>query len=386
MTEKDLQTLFSRQERPNKSILSIYLNVDQSNQSNLNRGFETHLKTMNSSLRYKIRGAAEMERFQNAAHHIEDFVSAFGPGARAIALFFDATDGFFWHQEMDAPVENQVRWDRELFLQPLAAALDESERFGVVLLDHAHRRVFSVFLGEITEYPRNGFDPRKVRHIKTVGTDHLGSASRVQHKADEQIRTNLRKVAEDVDWLVKTQRVHFLVLAGRSEVTSELREMLPKRLALLVAGAIDLAIDSSPKDVLGAVSVVNEQHERDTEIQMVKEVVTAAAKKQKAVAGLSHTLNAVNQGRVWQLIYADGLASPGFECRECARLTTVQRRTCHYCGGKIQPVKDVIERAVEHGLRQGARIEVVKGNASATLKLSGGIGAFLKARTASLQS
>lgn len=149
--------------------------------------------------------------------------------------------------------------------------------------------------------------------------DYAFHASRVQHKADEQIRTNLRKVAEDVDWLVKTQRVHFLVLAGKSEVTSELREMLPKRLALLVVGAIDLAIDSSPKDVFDAVSVVNEQHERDTEIQMVKEVVTAAAKKRNAVAGFSHTLNAVNQGRVWQLIYADGLASPGFECRECTR-------------------------------------------------------------------
>lgn len=368
------------------SVLSIYLNVDQSQESNLNRGFETQLQTMTSTIRKTIHDTAEMERFQSASHHIEDFVSAYGHGARSVAMFFDSTDGFFWHQEIDSPVESQARWDRELFLQPLAAALDESERFGVVLVDHAHRRVFSVFLSEITEFPRNGFDPRKVRHIKTVGTDHLGSASNVQHKADEQIRTNLRKVVEDVDWLVKTQRVHFLVLAGKSDVTSELREMLPKRLALLVIGAIDLAIDSSPRDVLDAVNAVNERHERDTETQVVKEVITAAAKKQKAVAGLSHTLNAVNQGRVWQLIYSDGLSSPGFECRECAALFTVQGRSCHYCGGKIDAVRDVIERAVEHGLRQGARIEVVKGHASATLKVAGGIGAFLKARTASLQS
>jgi peptide subunit release factor 1 (eRF1) len=66
-------------------------------------------------------------------------------------------------------------------------------------------------------------------------------------------------------------------------------------------------------------------------------------------------------------------------------LFSAETPSCFYCGGKLQPVDDVIERAVEHGLRQGARIEVIKGEASASLKVSGGIGAFLKARTASIQ-
>jgi peptide subunit release factor 1 (eRF1) len=146
-----------------------------------------------------------------------------------------------------------------------------------------------------------------------------------------------------------------------------------------------MAIDAPVKDVLDTVLARYQQHERDTEIQIVREVVTAAAKKQKGVTGLSHTLNAVNQGRVWQLIYSDGLSSPGFECQGCASLFSAETPSCFYCGGKLQPVDDVIERAVEHGLRQGARIEVVKGEASASLKVSGGIGAFLKARTASIQ-
>src|SRR5262245_57466132 len=41
MTTNDLRSLFSRPERPTPSALSVYLNVDQSEQANLNRGFET---------------------------------------------------------------------------------------------------------------------------------------------------------------------------------------------------------------------------------------------------------------------------------------------------------------------------------------------------------
>jgi peptide subunit release factor 1 (eRF1) len=384
MTQNELKSLFSRPERPNHSVLSVYLNVDQSQQANRNRGFETQLKETVSAIRKTIEDPAELERFKIAAHHIEDFVSAYQCAGRALALFFDTTDGFFRHEQLDVPLASQVRWNRELYLQPLAAAQDEFERFGVVLIDNAHRRLFSVFLGEVEEFIRGRFDVRKVRHIKTVGMDHLGSASHVQRKADEQIRANLREVVKDVDWLVQTNGVHSLVFAGASEITAELRTLLPKRLAMRVIGTVEIPIEAPARDVLDAVRPLTEAHERDTEVQTVKEVVTAAAKKQKAVAGLSRTLNAVNQARVWQLIYSDGFASPGFECSKCAALFSMERESCMNCGGKVLPVRDVVERAVEHTLRRGAKIEVVKGEARASLDSAGGIAAFLNARTASL--
>jgi hypothetical protein len=382
MTQHDLKTLFSRPERPNKSTLSVYLNVDQSRQANLNRKFETQLSDILSSIRKTIGDIAETERFQTAARHIQDFVWAYKNHGQSLALFFDTTDGFFWHEDFDVPFENQARWDHEFFLRPLAAARDEFEPLGVVLVDHANWRVFSVSFGAVEEHMSKGFDPRMVRHIKTVGTDHWGSASHVQRKADEHIRFNLRQAIQDVDRLVQNRNIQWLAIGGSTEVTAELRNMLPKRLAMRVIGTIDLSIDAPAKEVLRAVSALREQHERESEGQVVEEVLTAAAKKQKAVIGLSHTLHAINQGRVWQLIYSEGLVEPGFECRECAALFSIERPSCLYCGGRIEPVGDVIGRAVEHGIRQGARIEVVKENASAALKVSGGIGAFLKTRQA----
>jgi peptide subunit release factor 1 (eRF1) len=47
----------------------------------------------------------------------------------------------------------------------------------------------------------------------------------------------------------------------------------------------------------------------------------------------------------------------------------------------VKQVGNVIERAVEHALRDKAKLEVVTGEAAAVLDSAGGIGAFLKTRT-----
>lgn len=171
MTQSDLQLLFSHPERPYPAVLSVYLNVDQSGRSNQNRGFEGQLKGMTSSIRSTIHDAAEMERFVAAAHRIEDFVAAYEANARGLVMFFDGLDGFFWHQEIDVPIHHQARWDRELLLQPLANVLDQFERYGVVLLDHARLRLFSVFLGKIEEPGLEGFGPNA--HLRRVMSAHF---------------------------------------------------------------------------------------------------------------------------------------------------------------------------------------------------------------------
>jgi peptide subunit release factor 1 (eRF1) len=175
------------------------------------------------------------------------------------------------------------------------------------------------------------------------------------------------------------------VLAGTSDTTAQLISLLPKRLSSKVIARTDIAADAPTADVLGATQKLAAEFERQSELRTVDDVVTAAAKKQRAVMGLSHTLTAVNSDRIWQLIYSEGFASPGFECRKCTALFSVEKSTCPNCGADVQHVRNVVERAVDHAFRNGARIEVVTGEAAATLESSGGIGGYLKARTNTVQ-
>jgi peptide subunit release factor 1 (eRF1) len=385
MNQDDLRMLSTRPERPSNTALSVYLNTDQSRSDNLNRGFERHLKDMMAVLEKTIHDSCELERFHRAVHRIKDFVSSYQADGRGIVIFFDESDGFFWHASVEFPIKNQARWNHELFLQPLAAAMDQAESYAVALMGQASLRLFVISLGEIDELVAEAFPARTVRHIRTVGMDHLESASQVQRKADEQIRSNLRHIKNVVDSLLQSRQINRLMLAGTPEITKEFHKLLPKRLASRVIGSIDVATVVSPEQLLTAAEPVAQKHEHDTEMRLVDQLVTEAAKRRKAVTGLSNTLNAINQARVWRLVYADEFRSPGLECQQCAALFSAGRASCFYCSASLRPVSDVVEHAIEHALRKGAMIEVVTGKASEALINAGGIGASLRARTATIE-
>jgi peptide subunit release factor 1 (eRF1) len=51
----------------------------------------------------------------------------------------------------------------------------------------------------------------------------------------------------------------------------------------------------------------------------------------------------------------------------------------------VTRIEDVVERAVDHGVRHGASVEVIRSEeAESSLMNAGGIGAFLRTRTASV--
>ena len=386
MRHTKLSPLFSRPDYSDRRILSVYLNVNESSQINLNRGFEKRLKDITASIRRTITDPAESEIFANAAAHIQGFVSVYEVHARTLVMFFDSTDGFFWYEALNVPIETTARWEKELFLQPLIGILDEFEAYGIALLDHANLRLFTMSLGELKEAAHRNFSRRAVQHIRGVGTDHLGSAHHVQRKADERIRANVRLMIQDIQSMMRSNGIEHLILAGSPEITAELQKMLPKSLALRVIGVLDLSMEATRDKVFTAATEIAERYERDCEETTVREVVTATAKGQGAVAGLRDTLPLVNEGRVWQLIYSAGLRWPGSECSKCASLFATEASSCSSCGGKTCRVPDVIERAVEHAARHNARIEVVKEKAAEMLNLEGGIAAFLKARAARVRT
>lgn len=276
---------------------------------------------------------------------------------------------------------NQIRWDRELFLQPVANALDQLEDYGIVLVDRTKLRLFLVQQDKIEELANEEISGKRTRHVKSTGPDHAESSDHNQRRADNQIRANLREVVGKVDEFVKANRARRLILAGTPEILAELRRLLPSRLLLNVIADTPLAMETSPAKVLAAAQPLAEAYERSTEIEKVSGIVTGAAKKQKVVVGLGPTLQAINSGRVWELIYSAGSHAPGFECRECAALFSLEPASCTFCNASVQPVGNVIERAVEHALRHKAKVEMVTGEASAALDTAGGIGALLKTRT-----
>src|SRR5690242_5518384 len=143
LTRDELQGILARPERAENVVLTLYLDVDQSKQENLNRGFEKQLKDMLGSVGKTIQEPEETKAFEIASQRLEKFVGRYRPIAPGLVLVCDASDGFFWSQELNSPIQNRIRWSRAAFVGPLGVAVDEYEGTGIVLLDRANLRLLT---------------------------------------------------------------------------------------------------------------------------------------------------------------------------------------------------------------------------------------------------
>jgi peptide subunit release factor 1 (eRF1) len=375
-SKKNLETLLQYEAKPGSPVLSAYLDTDQSNATNVNRGFEVVLKNMLRDVEQSLDNDARKE-FETDAAQVLEYLKNYREPKQGLVIFQNKTEGLFWIQALRVAVRNGVWWRDTPYVRPLLELLDEHERYGVVLTDREHAWLFTVFLGEVEEH-LEAFAKADVTHIKTSGTDHLRSQMNFQRKSDEHAHSHLKHIAELMSRLATIHEFDRLIIAGTVEATSELYGLLPKFLRTRVAGKISLAVESNVARVLEETLKIEEDVERKREVDLVEELITAASKQKQAVRGLDDTLLALQEWRVWQLVYADGFGPRGGQCTNCGALLAKDTEGCGYCGEAVRVVEDLIELAAARVMEMQGKVEQVRGAAATRLKEAGSVGALLR--------
>jgi peptide chain release factor subunit 1 len=376
ISKADIEAIVERKAVPGSPVLSLYLDIDQNKASNLRRRFEASLKDMLGSIEARL-DERQLQSFSVDAERARQYVSGLEPQAKGLILFCDDSENFFWPREIKASVRNNARWSETAYIAPLLAILDEYERYGVILVDKAHARLFTVFIGEIAEH-YDALAPASVRHIKTSGTDHILSENRFQHKAAMHVHWHLKHVAEMLDKLVDQYGFDRLLLAGPVEATSELQHLLSKRVRNRVIERLSLPMRAAEGEVLEEALRVERRVEREMEKQIVEELIAGGDGHHPFTHGLERTVRALCEERIWRLVYAGGFSPSGGQCANCGMLFARTGGSCDYCGGAIKPVDDLLERVVERVLEQDGKIEEVEGDAAMRLQEVGNIGAILR--------
>jgi peptide chain release factor subunit 1 len=375
ISKADIEEIVERRPVPDSPVLSVYLDIDQSKASNLHRRFEASLKDLLRSIETQL-DEKRLKSFSADAGRVRQFVSGLEPRTKGLILFCDDSENFFWSREIKPSVRNNVRWNDTPHIAPLLEILDEYERYGVILVDKAHARLFTVFIGEIEEH-YDAVAPAPVRLITTSGTDHMLSESRFQHKAAMHVHWHLKNVAEKLEKLVDQYSFDRLLLGGPVEATSELQHLLSKRLRSRVIEGVSLPIRATKGEVLEEALRVERQVEQEMEKQIVEELIAGDAHHPSAL-GLEPTVRALCEERIWRLIYASGFSPKGGQCANCGMLFPRTDGSCNYCGGAIKRVDDLLERMVERTLDQDGKVEEVAGDAAIRLQQAGNIGAVLR--------
>jgi hypothetical protein len=377
ISRDELEGLMRRDARPGSPVLSVYLDTDQSREINIERGFETVLKDMLREIKQRLE-KDEKGKFRAGAERVQRFVEEeYRDVKRGLVIFCDESEDLFRHIELNVRVRSVARWDETPYVRPLVELVDEYERYCVALTDRERARLFTIYLGEIEEH-RETEAGADVRHIKSSGLDHLRSQMNIERKADEHAHRHLKHVTEWLSWLARKYEFDRLILAGTDEATSHLSALLPKRLQPRVVRRINMPLDVSDAHVLEETLKVEQEVEREREVTLVSELLEAAGKHERAVVKLGATLRAIQEWRVWQLVYADGYAPPGGQCVNCGALYAEKKDACDYCGQAVHEVSDLIDRADARVLEMSGKVEQVRGWAATRLRGGGSIGALLR--------
>jgi len=184
------------------------------------------------------------------------------------------------------------------------------------------------------------------------------SASRYQRHEDEAARSNLKSFVELTDSFTRQYGWRQLVLAGSHNTVSQFQNMLPAHLKKLIIGTMPLEPDASLQEVRErAEDLARDAYERHT-AELAEELVVQA-NKGDAVLGLDATLEALQNGSVYQLFFTEGYTLPENKVRRCTHcnyLTTADTETCPLCGGEMRPMVDAINNIARRAIAQGALV------------------------------
>ena len=109
ISKADIKEIRERKAVPDSPVLSVYLDVEQSKASNLNRHFEVPLKDMLRSVEAQL-DKKQLKSFSADAERVQQFVSSFEPKGKGLIIFCDDSENFWWASGINASVRNNVRW------------------------------------------------------------------------------------------------------------------------------------------------------------------------------------------------------------------------------------------------------------------------------------
>lgn len=370
----DIRQLQQYPTGPDSCILSLYINIDQSNAVNLNRGFITQVENLFRRMA-EDKSLNHRERLEVESKRALAFLNDYAAKGKGLVLFSDSKQDFWWQRDLQVEVPTDGRWAEKLWVRPLLELLEDHDTYAVVLTDKQRARLLVVDATGMEQHAEILSEvPNK--HA-TTGTDHIMSQTNMQRDHTQHVKAHMHHVIDELTAVVDRLNLSRIVIGGPVEATSVLTNELPKRLQQMIIGTIAAPLDANYERLSNELQKVQQLSEHEDEARMVEAMITAAMKGDRAVLGIGETLSAIQQQRVYRLIVARDYHLEGKECNSCHVLVVDADAQCSFCGGDLQPALDLINRASHRVIEQAGKVQIVSG--AAADKLAGtGVGAVLR--------
>jgi len=372
----DIRQLQQYPSGPDSCILSLYVNIDQSDSANLNRGFETQVENLFRRMAESSNtNGTRKQKFEAECQRILAFLRDYVPKGKGLVVFSDSSRDFWWQRDLQVELPTEGRWSQKPWVRPLLEVLEDHDNFAVILIDKQRARILTIDASGMQQQAELLSDvPNK--HA-TTGTDHIMSQGQMQRDHTEHVKAHVHKAAGELAAIVDRMSLARIAIGGPVEATSLFANELPKRLQQMIIGTISVPLDASYERLSSELSAIQQQAEHEDEAKIVEAMITAAMKGDRAVLGISETLAAIQEQRVYRMVVARDYRVEGKECSSCHVLLADGLDKCSFCGGALEPAPDLINRASHRVIEQAGKVQMVSGVAADKLAQAG-IGAVLR--------
>ncbi|MDH3813923.1 MAG: host attachment protein [Acidobacteriota bacterium] len=367
-----LSTLYTLSQQKTYT-LTLYLDIDQNKQSNRRRGYVVQGEALIKGLKAQQKRS---DRLDAACKQALSLVRDFKPKGKTALIVVHPESRLRELVQIELSFPVSIHWRRGAFLRPVVEAMDEHERYGVVLTDNQRARLFTVVMGELTEH--EDLFSETGQRTRSLGADQMRSQKRHDQRHQEEIASHAKRVVDALHDLALRQPYDRLIVGGTPKAAGQLVRLLPTRLRGKLVDTVSMRVGGSQKEVLNKILAVQQRMERDRETEIVQGVLAELHDRGKAVGGFAAVLDAVNQGRVWTLVYGKGYTNKAGECGSCDAYSPHAKGPCVYCGEDVHPLPQCIDRLSQSVVEMGGRVEVVDGDAKKKLEEPGSIAAMLR--------
>jgi peptide chain release factor subunit 1 len=284
--------------QPNgSSFISIYLKTEPNETGK--KDFDVFLKKqLSDHLAVLDAGSEERERFEKDAEKISEFAETIDASTRGAAIFASAgNDDFFQTFEFEVPfAENEFHVYQKPHIFPLALLIDRNPAFAVVSADTNSANI-SVLKRAKT------IRSEEIQNTKTNRSEVGGwSQMRYQRHIDNFHQQHAKEVIDELEKIVRADRIEHIVLAGdQAVIIPLLRGEMSEELSKKVVDSLALNVNTSDHDLAEAAREALAKRLEETDKEKMEYLSEVNYDDGVGITGVDKTLAALFNGQVQEL-------------------------------------------------------------------------------------
>jgi peptide chain release factor subunit 1 len=290
-------------------------------------------------------------------------------GTRGLAVFCSSLDRIWRTLPLFEAVPDGIEVGPRLHLAPLVTLAGRGDGALVVVVSREQGRFYLLRDGRLEELA-DYWEEQPRRH------DQGGWAqARRQRHVDELAQDHLRRVAEELDRLVRRLDGTEVVVIASEETAGEFPDLVARETRAAIAGIAPAESHAQAPELLAAAKPVLERRAVAREAELVERWRESAGREGRASAGWETTLAAASDGRIETLLVQEGATREALRCPQCGR-AVAEGETCPLDGTRLVGPEDGLELAVHETLAHGGTVWPVRRGRD--LEPVEGIGAILR--------